>query len=129
MTIGALAKKYGVNREAIRFYERQGLLPKTSRTVSGYRLFDEQSEKSVAFILRAKELGFTLKEIKELLSLRVTKASNCSVVKKQADTKIQSIDRKIDYLVRMKQALIKLTKSCDKRAPTSSCPIIETLES
>ena len=128
MTIGELAKKYAVNREAVRFYERRGLLPKTGRSSSGYRTYDLQSEQTLAFILRAKDLGFTLTEIKELLSLRITKATNCSIVKKQATHKIEDIDRKLKNLAAIKTALVILTKSCDLRIPTSPCPIIEALD-
>ena len=102
MTVGDLSKKYGVNREALRFYERQGLLPDPARNASGYRLYDVQTERVLSFILNAKRLGFTLTEIKALLKIRVVNQDNCEKIRAQAKEKINEIDAKIIYLQRLK---------------------------
>lgn len=128
MTLGQMAEKYGIGREGIRFYERQGLLPEPKRNSSGYRIYDEFSMKTLSFILNAKEIGFTLAEIKELLSLRVAKATNCSNVKEKALKKIRESDAKIACLQKLKKSLKSLVNACDKTQLTAVCPLIESLE-
>ena len=128
LTIGQLARSAGVGVETVRFYERQGLLDPPERKASGYRCFDHEVVARLRFIRRAKELGFTLKEIKELLSLRLDSKSDCAAIKQRAQAKIKDIDDRIDTLQRMKEALIKLTKECRGKGPTSECPILDALE-
>jgi DNA-binding transcriptional MerR regulator len=128
MTVGDLSKKYGVNREALRFYERQGLLPDPARNASGYRLYDVQTERVLSFILNAKRLGFTLTEIKALLKIRVVNQDNCEKIRAQAKEKINEIDAKIIYLQRLKKSLSKLVTSCIKKQTTTFCPILDNLE-
>ena len=129
MTIGQLAKKTEVNVETIRFYERRGLMPKPLRRESGYRQYSDDDIARVRFIRRAKELGFSLKEILELLSLRVDPDTTCGDIKRRAETKIADIDQKIRTLQGMKKALAKLVALCRGRGPTSECPILEILDS
>ena len=129
MTIGQLAKRGRVNLETVRYYERRGLIPRPPRWPSGYRQYSQDSVARIEFIKRAKELGFSLKEISELLSLRVDPATTCAVVKRRAEVKIADIEDKIRYLQKMKRALSKLTASCRGRGPTSECPILEALDS
>lgn len=128
LTIGQLAKRADVGVETVRFYEREGLLEKPERRPSGYRQYDEGIVARLQFIRRAKELGFTLKEIKELLSLKIDPSTTCADVKKRAETKIEDIESKIRTLQRMKRALVKVTKSCSGDGPTSECPILEAIE-
>lgn len=128
LTIGQVASRAGVGVETVRFYEREGLLEEPRRKASGYRQFDETVIDRLRFIRRAKELGFTLKEIKELLSLKLDPSTTCAEVKKRAEHKIDDIDAKIDSLKRMKQALVKLAKTCSGRGETSDCPILEALD-
>jgi|JI10StandDraft_1071094.scaffolds.fasta_scaffold00939_11 DNA-binding transcriptional MerR regulator len=128
MTVGDLSKKYGVNREAVRFYERKGLLPRPTRNMSGYRLYDAQGEKALSFILSAKNLGFTLAEIKSLLQIRVVNQGNCEKIRTHAKQKINEIDAKIIYLQRLKKSLSKLVTSCIKNQTTTYCPILENME-
>lgn len=123
-----MAAKYGIGREAVRFYERKGLLPTPKRNSSGYRIYDELAMKTLHFILNAKEIGFTLTEIRELLSLRVTKATNCSNVKEKALKKIRASEAKIAYLQRLNKSLKNLVNACDKKQLTATCPLIESLE-
>lgn len=128
MTLGRMAEKYGIGREGIRFYERHGLLPKPKRNSSGYRIYDEFAMKTLSFILNAKEIGFTLAEIKELLSLRVAKTTNCSSVKEKALKKIGESETKIAYLQKLRKSLKNLVNACDKNQLTAVCPLIESLE-
>lgn len=124
-----VAKQGGVNLESIRFYEKQGLLPKPPRTRSGYRVFTDESVRRVRFIKRAQELGFTLREIKELLALRFEPATSCGDVRKRAETKLSDIDQKISDLKRMRKTLSRLATACPGRGDVGDCPILESLES
>ena len=129
LTIGQLAKRAEVNIETIRFYERRGLIPEPPRRDSGYRQYSEGDVIRILFIRRAKELGFSLKEILELLSLKIDPDTTCGDIKRRAETKIADIDQKIRTLQGMKRALAKLVTLCRGRGPTSECPILETLDS
>jgi MerR family transcriptional regulator, copper efflux regulator len=122
-----LAKRGGVNLETIRYYERMGLLPKPPRSRAGYRQFSPESVRRVRFIKRAQELGFSLKEIKELLALRIAPGSTQADVRKRAQAKIVDIEKKVQYLRAMKKALIRLMESCCGSGPASDCPILESL--
>lgn len=128
LTIGLVARRSGVGVETVRFYEREGLLAKPARTISGYRQFDEQVIARLRFIQRAKELGFTLNEIKELLSLRIDPSTTCADVKLRAETKIADVEAKIESLKRIRRALVKLTKACSGRGTTNECPILDALD-
>src|SRR2546426_12712443 len=122
-----LATRGGVNLETIRYYERTGLLAKPPRSGSGYRQFTLDSVRRVRFIKRAQELGFSLKEIKELLALRIAPGSTRADVRKRADTKMADIEEKIQHLRAMKKALVRLTETCCGSGPASDCPILESL--
>ena len=97
------------------------------RRPSGYRQYDEDVVDRLRFIKRAKELGFTLNEIKELLLLRLDSTTTCADVKSRTDEKITDIEAKIRTLQRMKKALVKVTKACSGSGGTSDCPILEAL--
>jgi MerR family mercuric resistance operon transcriptional regulator len=127
MTIGKVAKTVGVGVETIRFYERKGLIPEPRRGSSGYREYTEDAISRVGFIRRAKELGFTLREINDLLSLRVDPKTTCRDVKRRAEAKIHDIEDKIETLGRMKEALRRLATNCRDRRPAGDCPILEAL--
>lgn len=129
LTIGQVARRAGVGVETIRFYEREGLIAEPERQPSsGYRQYPRQAVKRVLFIRHAKELGFTLKEIQELLELRVAHDSTCADVRKQARDKISDIEERISSLQNMKSALERLAKKCRGRGPTTDCPILEELD-
>jgi MerR family copper efflux transcriptional regulator len=127
MTVGQAARKAGVGIETVRFYEKNGLLEEPSRRASGYREYDEETVHRLRFIRRAKELGFTLAEIKELLSLRWS-ARPCNDVRQRAETKLAEIEAKIALLVRMKDVLGRLASSCCEQRDKSRCPILEALD-
>ncbi|MEK7405343.1 MAG: heavy metal-responsive transcriptional regulator [Acidobacteriota bacterium] len=127
LTIGNLAKHAQVNLETIRYYERLGLLPSPPRTQSGYRLFPDDAVRRLQFIRRAQELGFSLKEIRDLLGLRLRPGTRCADVRGRAEAKIAEIDEKIRSLHAMRKALVRLVGACSGRGPVSDCPILESL--
>ncbi len=128
LTVGQLAKKAGVNVETVRYYERIGLMPEPQRRESGYRMYSQDDLTRLAFIRHAKELGFTLNEIRELLELRVDAKSNCEEVRAQAEAKIRNIEQKIAHLQRIREVLGKLVSACWQREDTGECPILEAIE-
>src|SRR5215469_7356453 len=128
LTIGRLAQQVGVNLETVRFYERQGLLPKPPRTASGYRLFPVDTARRLRFIKRAQELGFSLREIRELLALRVSPRTNRVEIRRRTESKIADIESKIKTLDSMRKSLQKLAQSCARCAPHSKCAILESLD-
>ncbi len=128
LTIGKLAKSAGINIETVRYYERIGIMPEPKRRESGYRQYSQEDVSRLKFILHAKELGFSLKEIRELLELRVDPETNCEEVRQQAETKITDIERKIADLKRIRTALMNLATACKERKQTDECPILEALE-
>ena len=128
LTIGQVANQAGIGIETVRFYEREGLLAKPARTASGYRQFDEEVIARLLFIQRAKELGFTLNEIKELLSLRVDPDTSCEDVRTRAEVKIADIENKIASLTRMKKALVRLSQECCEKGGGAECPILDALD-
>ncbi len=128
MTIGQVAMATSLGVETIRFYERQGLIPEPPRRSSGYRQYPEETLGRLRFIMRAKELGFSLKEIGELLTLRIDPDTRSSEVKQRVEEKIQDVEGKIRSLRRIRKALVALDESCDGCGPTSECPILETLD-
>lgn len=127
ITTAKLTNEGGVNIETIRYYERHGLLPKPPRTASGYRVFSEDAITRLRFIKRSQELGFSLKEVKEILALRVRPGSGCADVRRKAEAKINDVDEKIHHLLEIKQALVRLTDTCSGRGPISACTIIQIL--
>jgi MerR family mercuric resistance operon transcriptional regulator len=130
LTIGDLARRAGVNIETLRYYERRGLMEKPRRTSSNYRIYPEDAVRRVRFIKRAQQLGFTLKEIKELLSLRAAPRARCTEVQKKAKAKMAEVDEKIHALEAMRKALSRLIDQCSgEAAPVSQCPILEAMDS
>lgn len=128
LTIGRLAEQAGVNLETVRYYERRGLLPRPPRSASGYRLFPAEAARRLKFIRRAQELGFSLAEIRELLSLRVSRTTTSADIRARADAKVADIEAKIRSLESMKRTLRKLTRVCDGCGPVGECPILESLD-
>lgn len=127
LTIGKLAREAGINLETVRYYERRDLLPKPPRTASGYRLFPADTALRLRFIRRAQELGFSLKEIRELLALSVSPRTTSAEIRKRTEVKIADIEQKIKNLQSMRKSLRKLTSSCAGCGPIADCPILESL--
>jgi MerR family transcriptional regulator, copper efflux regulator len=129
MTIGQVAQKAGIGIETIRFYERKGLIDEPPRKESGYRLYNADVVDRLAFIQQAKTLGFTLAEIQELLSLKISPETTSREIKMIAEAKLVDIEAKIKILKRMQRALKKLVGQCPGRGPVDHCPILEALGS
>jgi MerR family transcriptional regulator, copper efflux regulator len=124
LTIGRVAEMVGVGVETIRYYEREGIIEQPPRE-EGFREYSEDVIHRVRFIKRAQELGFSLDEISELLSLHVKGRGTCSTVKEKADQKLKQIEEKISDLRKIQQALIKVKKICERQPPLEKCPVLE----
>ncbi len=127
-TIGMLAGRAGVDIQTVHYYERRGLLLPVGRTGAGYRLYNEGSLKSLLFIRRAKEMGFTLEEIKGFLDLSVEDVDSCDSVKEKALAKLRDVEEKITALGSLRTVLNELVESCDRRSPTEACPVLKSIE-
>jgi len=125
---GQLAKTADVNIQTVRFYDRQGILKPASRSEAGYRIYDNEGVKRLNFIIQAKELGFSLKEIKEFLALRVQSVQTCDRVRKKATEKLIGIQNKIAHLKKLEKTFKGLIGDCEKRVITDQCPILEKME-
>ena len=129
LKIGQVAARAGVRVDTVRYYEREGLIAEPPRRRSGFRQYPPEVVRRIRFIRRAKDLGFSLKEIQELLSLRADPESTCEQVRAQAAAKIVDIDDRIRTLRRMKRALAEVTAPClDDGSPASECPILASLD-
>ena len=127
LSIGKIAKRAGISVETIRFYERKGLLQEPQRKESGYRQYREEDIRKLVFIQHAKNLGFSLNEIGDLLSLQADNESTSRAVKDLAEHKLQDIEEKIKMLQRMRRTLKHLVDKCPGKGPTSECPILDAL--
>jgi len=125
---GQLAKTADVNIQTVRFYDRQGILKPVSRTEAGYRIYDNEGVKRLNFIIQAKELGFSLKEIKEFLALRVQSVQACDRVRKKTTEKLKDIQNKIAHLKKLEKTFRGLIGDCENRVVTNQCPILEKME-
>ena len=128
LTIGQVAAAADVNIQTIRYYERRGLFPTPRRTPAGYRQYAGDAVARLRFIKHAQELGFSLKEIQELLGLRVRHGAACDAVERKTREKIELVQERIRDLHRMKRTLERLAAACAARQPTDDCPILEALE-
>lgn len=128
--IGQLAKLLDCSVETLRYYEQQGLLPASGRSDNGYRFYGEQAAQQLRFILRAKAMGFTLKEIQELLAIRVDpKSKSCGDVKAIAEHKLAIVDHKIAELRAIRQALGQVAEACcGGDVPAEHCSILQAIE-
>ncbi len=128
-TIGRLAEDAGVGVETIRFYERKGLVQKPKLGRTSFREYAKEDVARVKFVKRAQELGFTLREVKELLALEKNSRVRCSDLKDRVDAKLTEVDAKIEDLRQMKAALKKLSSACDVGAASvKECRISDSFE-
>jgi MerR family transcriptional regulator, copper efflux regulator len=127
ITIGQLAKAANVGVETVRFYERKGLLAMPARQPSGYRQYAEEAVQRLGFIKRAQRLGFTLKEISELLALQDDPDAGRADVRERVAIKLADIDLKIRDLQAMSTTLRQLDQHCQGDGPAAGCPIITAL--
>ena len=123
--IGQLAKRGGVGIDTVRYYERNGLLAPRTRLASGYRRYSDLEVARLRFIRRAQALGFTLKEIKELLALSAQR--DVGRVKRSAQAKLVDVDERITALERMREGLAKLIAACPGHGRAADCPILKAL--
>ena len=128
LTIGQTARLAKIGIPTMRFYERAGLLPKPTRSASIYRLYPDEVVARVRFIRRAQQLGFSLKEIKSLLTLRAGRRTSCAEVRARAHAKIADIESRIRSLRQMSRALAALAEECDN-SKGIECPLLKHLES
>jgi MerR family copper efflux transcriptional regulator len=128
LTIGAVAKRAGVAIDTIRFYEREGLLPEPLRRPSGYRSYAEDTVARLRFIRRAKNLGFTLEEIRELLALSADRQRGVKAVKQRAQRRLAEIEARIAELERVRAGLAQLIEACPGHGAPEQCPILRALD-
>ena len=127
LTIGRIAQSAGVAIDTIRFYEREGLLPEPRRRPSGYREYDQSAIARLRFIRRAKDLGFTLEEIRELLALSADRHGGVEGVRERAAARLQAIDERIAELQRVRDGLAELVEACPGHGAPEDCPILKAL--
>lgn len=126
MHIGSVAKKIGLTPDAIRFYERNALLPRAQRTQGGFRQFSEREVETLAFIRRVQRLGFKLSEIRSLLSLRGSRLQPCALVRRRLQAKLVDVRKKLADLRKLERELRLSLRSCERelRKPAPHCPIL-----
>ena len=127
LSIGELARQANVNIETIRYYERRGLISEPPRNKSGHRQYTVEAVRRTDFIKRCQTLGFSLKEIEEILELRITPESTCADMKSRVTEKLMDVDKKINELVQIRDALSRLLKKCTGKGPIDNCPILGEL--
>ena len=123
--IGILAKRAGVAIDTVRYYERNGLLAPRARLASGYRRYGELEVSRLRFIRRAQALGFTLKEVRELLALSAQR--DVAKIKRTAQTKLDDVEQRIAALERVREGLSTLIKACPGHGRAADCPILKAL--
>jgi MerR family copper efflux transcriptional regulator len=128
LSIGQVARLAGLGVETVRFYERLELIGEPPRRDSGYRQYSQDVVSRLRFIKRTRDLGFSLKEVKDLLSLRIDPSTTCSEVCERVEGKILELDRKIRDLQRMREALEGLKQGCLDNDPSATeCPLLDAL--
>lgn len=128
LKIGQVAKQSGITVETVRYYEQRGLIPEPHRLDSGYRVYPESILTRLHFINRCKDLGFSLQEISELLSIQIDPENSSSLVKQQVENKITLVKDKITELQKLQASLEQLSGLCCGESSVSECPIIDYLK-
>ena len=124
-TIGKASEQSGVNIETIRYYEREGVVPKPGRSAGGRRLYSSDEIAKLRFVRRCRDLGFPISIIQTFLSLTAQSDRSCGEAKTIAENHLGEIDAKIENLVRLREALLSLSKNCDDG--TAACPMLDAL--
>lgn len=128
MKIGQLAQHAGVGIDTIRYYEREGLLPKAVRLPSGYRSYDVDAARRLRFVRRAKLLGFSLPEIRELLALTADgNGGDMGVLRASAAAKLADVEARLAELARVRDGLAALVAACPGHGALDDCPILGAL--
>jgi DNA-binding transcriptional MerR regulator len=129
MTIAHAARLAGVGVETIRFYERRGLIRQPRRPASGgFREYGAETVARIRFIRQAQELGFSLREVQDLLSLRADPRADCAAVRARAVMKREEVEQKIAQLNRLRAALDALIANCPGSGALRSCTILDAIE-
>jgi len=128
LTIGQLAKMASVNVQTVRYYERRNLLQPTDRKASGYRVYSDDALRRLRFIKNAQALGFTLREVNDLLNLRVSSVARCGTIQVKAQAKLKQVEAKTRDLLALSRALQSLIRTCRAGQPTDHCPILKRLD-
>lgn len=123
MKIGELARHVGLPIDTVRYYERHGVLPPPARRASGYRDYGPDDVSRLCFVLRAKRLGFTLTEIRELLELTDATRGDTGNVKAAAQAKLEQVEQRIEEMQRIRDALRGMVDACPGSGPITECPI------
>ena len=126
MQIGIVAKKIGLSVDAIRFYERNALLPRPPRTQGGFRQYAESDVETLGFIRRVQGLGFKLSEIRDLLNLRGSRLQPCAPVRRRLEEKLSDVQRRLADLHKLEHELRLALSSCsrEQRKRPAQCPIL-----
>lgn len=124
MKIGEVARRTGIGIETIRYYEREELLQPPQRRPSGYRVYDESTLERLAYIRQAKELGFTLSEIRDLLELSFESRGACDHIRGRVEAKLMEIDAKIRSLKKMRGSLHTMMERCKENNSHKPCPLL-----
>ncbi len=127
LTTGEIAERTDVNIHTVRYYEEKELLPPVSRSAAGHRQFEEEHVSHIRFIKRAKHLGFTLSEIRELLSLQATAEAGTDI-REKTQKKIEEVESKIQDLRRIRDTLEELAEACENRGEGADCVVLGALE-
>jgi DNA-binding transcriptional MerR regulator len=128
LSIGQVAAGAGVNVQTLRYYERRGILPRPARSGSGRRQYTADAIRLIRFIKRAQVLGFTLKEVEELIALRRTRARDRVRVRRLARARLGDVDVRIARLQAVRKAIAGLVEACDCETATLECPILAALD-
>jgi DNA-binding transcriptional MerR regulator len=126
MQIGTVGKRLGLSVDAIRFYERNGLLPRPPRTQGGFRQYGQNDVETLTFIGRVQNLGFTLREVRELLELRRSRLQPCAPVRRRLEEKLTHVQQKVSDLKKLEHELHVALRNCNKemRKRSAHCPIL-----
>ena len=127
LKIGDVARLAELSIDAVRFYEREGLLGRVRRTAAGQRQYDGEAVRRLAFVRRAAALGFSLAEVKGLLTLRVSARTPCERVRERALAKLADIDQRLAEMQAMRDALARLAHNCDEPSAAGNCPFLDEL--
>lgn len=126
-TIGEIAKRAGVGIDTVRYYERSDLLPPPARRASGYREYEASDVRRLRFIRRAKEIGFSLDEIRDLLALSSDRERGVEGIKSRAEVRLADVESRIAQLQRVRRGLKALVADCPGHGPLEQCPILAAL--
>ncbi|MDH5229727.1 MAG: MerR family transcriptional regulator [Gammaproteobacteria bacterium] len=124
LTIGTVAQLAGVNLETIRYYQRRGLITEPEKPEKGFRIYPQNTITRIRFIKRAQKLGFTLKEINQMLDLG---QSECGQIKKIASTKISELENKIKEYTTMRDTLVDFVEKCDPNISDDKCGFLNSM--